>query len=109
MCQQETNTRSKPLQPSASDKVYFGGPSPYKVNLRAETRSHYKPRLLSPSRHKDKSVKSQKSNVSHDPDDIGSSDTFKPRKDIKKVIIQTSKSRSVSTKSTKLAYRGYGL
>jgi len=81
------------VHPSAGDKAYFGAPSPYKVNLRAEARSHYKPRSLSPSRHKDKPVKSI---GPHGPDDIDATNTFKPRKNINKVTIQTSSSQTVS-------------
>jgi len=84
---------SKSELPKAAGKPDFGASSHYKLNIRRGAKLPFKAQSLSsPSRHMDKSL------MFEGLDDLETSggETFKPRKNIKKLVIQPSSSRPVS-------------
>jgi len=85
---------SKSELPKAAGKPDFGASSHYKLNMRRRgAKLPFKAQSLSsPSRHMDKSL------MFEGLDDLETSggETFKPRKNIKKLVIQPSSSRPVS-------------
>jgi len=89
---------SKPELSKAAGKPDFNASSHYKLNMRRGAKLPFKAQSLSsPSRHMDKSLMFEGLD---DLETSGNADTFKPRKNIKKLVIQPSSSRPVSRQVT---------